>query len=220
MEYRIELVQSPSDDVIERIVDVLHEAFAFKYFIGSLGDSELSKALLKTHVTAALVEDAGEIYVARSGPDADGSDIVAVAVWFGPVCAYLGTDAQREAGWNDLYKQMDQVYKDWWDYFLPFYDEYTTQALGPGVKLSGFHLQVIGVHPSHRRRGIAAALFRAVEKKAEARGVCSCLETVGSFAVPIYRSLGYDVKEPVPLRSAKDPTATAPLYCFIKPFAP
>ncbi|KZV85734.1 hypothetical protein EXIGLDRAFT_841255 [Exidia glandulosa HHB12029] len=214
--YHVALVKSPSDDEIERMTDVLHEAFSYKYFISALGDPKFSRDLIKSHIGAALADDAAEIYVARSVSAT--RDIAGVAVWFGPGTVYLGTEAQREAGWNQLYAALDKVYQDWWDYFLPFYDDYTTRVFGRGVKLGGHHLQVIGVLPAHQRRGIAGQLFCIVEKKAKEQHVCTCLETVGTGNVPVYRSMGYDVMEPTPLRSAKDPNATAPLYGFIKHF--
>lgn len=49
--------------------------------------------------------------------------------------------------------------------FLNQYDELVEGSLGPGVKLSGYHLQVIGVSPAHQRKGAAAALMSYAQAK-------------------------------------------------------
>lgn len=157
----IRLVKRARAEEIERMTDVLHEAFSFQYFISALGDAERSKDLLRAHIKAALVDRAGEVYVA----EAASGELVGVAVWFGPGTTFLRTEAQRKAGWNQLYARLENVYQEWWDYFLPFYDRYAAQAFGEGSKLAGFHLQVIGVLPSHQRQGIASAFFDVVERK-------------------------------------------------------
>ncbi|EJD46603.1 hypothetical protein AURDEDRAFT_63241, partial [Auricularia subglabra TFB-10046 SS5] len=116
---------------------------------------------LRSHICAALVDKAGEVHVAETRTQ----EIVGVAVWFGPGTTYLRTEAQRKAGWNQLYAQLEPIYQDWWDYFLPFYDQYTAGAFGDGVKLNGYHLQVIGVIPVRQGQGVASSFFRVVEKK-------------------------------------------------------
>ncbi len=74
-------------------------------------------------------------------------------------------------------------YRDWWTtvsstgasaarcihslsmQFLNQYDDLVERSLGPGIKLSGYHLQVIGVSPDHQRKGAAAALMNYAEGK-------------------------------------------------------
>lgn len=49
--------------------------------------------------------------------------------------------------------------------FLNQYDELVEGSLGPGVKLAGYHLQVIGVSPAHQRKGAAGALMSYAQAK-------------------------------------------------------
>lgn len=81
---------------------------------------------------------------------------------------------------------------------------------GEGVKLAGYHLQALGVIPSHWRYGIGRALIEIGEEKvvvlstwrdsalttfaqAKAQKVCSCIETVGISAVRLLHSISIAV---------------------------
>ena len=44
--------------------------------------------------------------------------------------------------------------------FLEEYDALTDRSFGAGVKLAGYHLQLLGVSPAHQRKGAAKALFK------------------------------------------------------------
>lgn len=205
-----------------------------------------SLGMLRTHITAAMADPGGEIYVAED--DSNGTkEIVGVATWHGPGSAFLSTcaaleaccfclrdgllGARREAqrvDWDPMYAELDQPSKDFWDkvrlaprlqssaygvsdaQFLPMYAEYTTKAFGEGVKLAGYHLQALGVHPTHWQRGIGRALIKIGEEKvwpysgdcciltllllkAKAEKVCCCIETVGHTAV------SFNMQMPAPL---------------------
>lgn len=209
----ISLVIEPSETEIERMVDVLDAAFGFNYFGHSLPgkDIERSRGMLRSHITAALVDPGGELYVAKTG-----NEVVGVATWHGPGSGYLSTAEQRAAGWDQMFAKLDQAQQEWWGYFLPLYDEYTTGALGEGTKLASFHLQVLGVHPDYQRQGIGSSLVKTGEDKAKAQGVCSCIETILDVAVPFYRACGYEIKDPVLFKAVGSDTPTVPLYAIIK----
>ena len=49
--------------------------------------------------------------------------------------------------------------------FLGQYDELVERSHGTGVKLGGYHLQVIGTLPEHQKKGVGTALMQYVEKK-------------------------------------------------------
>ena len=49
--------------------------------------------------------------------------------------------------------------------FLSQYDELVERSHGSGVKLGGYHLQVIGILPEHQKKGVATALVQYVETK-------------------------------------------------------
>ena len=49
--------------------------------------------------------------------------------------------------------------------FLSQYDDLVERSHGPGVKLGGYHLQVIGTLPEHQKKGVGRALIQYVENK-------------------------------------------------------
>lgn len=92
------------DDELERVLNALHESFNYsahtlsarvavthpaEYFYSRLGSTELSKELLRSHIVSALLEPAGEVWVAEL--DDTSRAVVGVAVWFGPGAKYLRT---------------------------------------------------------------------------------------------------------------------------------
>jgi len=211
MTVTVRLLENPTGEEIRRTLDVLDEAFNKKYFLSALGDPSLPREILQVHIDTALIDKGGLVYVAETPEDG----IVGSAIWFGPGHKFLATEAQKQAGWYQLMDKLQKPYRDWWDYFLAIYDEYTSDVFGPGVKLAGYHLQLFGVHPNHQRKGYGTAMIQLVEAKAKAVGVCTCLETAGTSAVPVYRSLGFEVKDPIPVKVAAS-EATFPFYGFIK----
>jgi ribosomal protein S18 acetylase RimI-like enzyme len=60
--------------------------------------------------------------------------------------------------------------------FLPGYSRFTDTAFGPGKKHASWHLQTLGVHPDHQRRGAARQLVEEVAKKAASNGSTMVLE--------------------------------------------
>lgn len=215
--HSVRFVEKPSDDYMDRMTDLLHECFSYSYFGGGLGTRELSRELLKHHIKAALVDPAGEVWVAEDD-SSETRALIGVAVWFGPGAVYLATPEQRSIGWDEIYVRLDAEKQAWWDYFLREYDGMSATSLGEGVKPGGYHLQVIGVLRERRKQGVARSLFKVIEEKAKQRSVCTCLETIGNGAVPVYRALGYEVKGPVELKSPRDPNVTMPMYAFVKVF--
>lgn len=118
-----------------------------------------------------------------------------------------GSDTQREAGWNQIMEKLSPECREWWDLvrafpscisfrhpcshgaltaiptqFLSQYDELVERSHGPGVKLGGYHLQVIGTVPEHQKKGVGKALIQYVENKVRnAYGTESCAKmTIGN----------------------------------------
>ncbi|KAI9066266.1 hypothetical protein FKP32DRAFT_1589778 [Trametes sanguinea] len=186
-----------------------------EFFNGGLGnDVTLQEPIILSHVAAALVDDEGEVHVAELpevGP-------VGVAVWFGPGHKFLSTEAQRNAGWNQLMDRLADTYRNWWTTFLKQYDELIDKTVGASVKLGGYHLQLIGVTPEHQKKGVATARMRYAENKAHAARVPTLLETVGSTNVQIYKSLKYEVagSGPLSMFPPSPPDASFEMFVFIK----
>ncbi|KZV89603.1 hypothetical protein EXIGLDRAFT_751069 [Exidia glandulosa HHB12029] len=215
--FTIRRVTNPSEKEIQDMTDALDESFEFKYFDHSLpSDRDRSYNMLKTHITAALADEGGEVYVAEDNVT---KQVLGVATWHGPGSEFLSTEAQRQAGWYEMYGKLEKPYQEWWDYFLPLYGQYVEEALGEGTKHGGYHLQCLGVIPSHWRRGIGRALIEVGEEKAKAAKVSVVLETLTVVAVPFYARIGFEVKKPKLYHHASTPNLeNVSLYAFVKKF--
>ncbi|KAJ7282092.1 hypothetical protein C8J57DRAFT_1299436 [Mycena rebaudengoi] len=186
-------LSNPTDDEIERGVDVLCAAFATSpdTFGASItgGNMDLHRPLHRAAIRAGVI--GGEVWVAGFGP----TDISAVAVWFGPGADYLASEEQRQAGWNEVHSQFTPELKKWWsDYFLPRYVVWNESCLGKDTKLKSWHLHLLGTSPDHHRKGLAAALITAVEAKAKNDGVIMCLETTNDKNVSFYKRVGFAMR--------------------------
>jgi ribosomal protein S18 acetylase RimI-like enzyme len=60
-----------------------------------------------------------------------------------------------------------------------------------------YYLYSVGVDPAHQGRGIGAALIRRGLEECDARGLPAYLESSNEQNVPIYRRLGFEVKEEI-----------------------
>ncbi|KIP10542.1 hypothetical protein PHLGIDRAFT_43299, partial [Phlebiopsis gigantea 11061_1 CR5-6] len=122
------------------------------------GNLALIKPLLRAYVDAARV--GGELWVATL----DEHGIVGVALWYGPETAFLATEEQREAGWNQVMAQLPEDRTRWWDSVrINIYSLQLSRTYTVHVARDGYHLWILATHPSHERRGVATTLVRAVE---------------------------------------------------------
>ncbi|KAI9000440.1 hypothetical protein BD414DRAFT_577 [Trametes punicea] len=192
---------------------LLAEAFQYQLFGGALGnDKSLQEPVMRAHLAAALVEGSGEIHIAELPDVGD----VGVALWFCPGHTYLESDAQRNAGWNELMDRLPTQCSDWWATFFKQYDELAENTVGWEVKRGGYHLQLFGVVPEYQRKGIGNALTRYAENKAHALGVPMIVETIGAVNVRIYQSLGYKVAGSGHLTSTPPADGTFEMFVLIK----
>ncbi|KAI9000437.1 acyl-CoA N-acyltransferase [Trametes punicea] len=213
MSVTIREVTELSEAEMDKYNKLLAEAFHYQLFGGALGnDRSLQEPMMRAHLAPALVNGSGEVHVAEL-PDVGA---VGVAIWFRPGHTYLDSDAQRNAGWNELMDRLPTQYSDWWATFLKEYDELAEKTIGREVKRGGYHLQLIGVVPEYQRKGIGTALIRYAENKAHALKVPTTIETIGAFNVRIYQSLGYKVAGSGHLTSPPPADGTFEMFVFIK----
>lgn len=111
------------------------------------------------------------------------------------------------------------------------------------MKLGTYHLQLLGTHPAHQRKGVATALTKFAEDKvslpaplpltplsaisrawnvltawflkARAARAPTTLETVGDLNFSIYKKMDYEVAGSGPI-SAWAPGASFTMFVFIK----
>ncbi|KAI0749656.1 hypothetical protein C8Q80DRAFT_1163263 [Daedaleopsis nitida] len=212
MSVTVREVPNPSDAELHQYAKVLAEAFQYNYFAGGLGgDKALQEPFLRAHLTAATTTGEGEIHVA----ELDGVGVIGVALWFGPGHKFLGTDAQREAGWNQIMEKLSPECRDWWPLFLGQYDELVEKSHGAGVKLGSYHLQVIGTVPEHQKKGAGAALIKFAEDKAHSVKAPTALETIGDTNVKIYKSLKFEVAGSGPIKAPPPYPGNMEMFVFI-----
>ncbi|KAM5531780.1 hypothetical protein V8D89_014550 [Ganoderma adspersum] len=197
-------VSAPSDDQLDQYAKILAESFNYSFFGSALNkDKALQEPMMHAHMAAALVKDEGEVHIA----ELPGVGVVGVAVWFGP---------GHVAGHNQVIEKLPMELQKWWTEFLDKYSKLTDRVLGPGVKLGGYHLQLIGVSPSHQQKGVASALMKYAEMKAHAAHVLCTVETVGKTNTNIHKAMGYLVAGTGPLAATPPSTGTFEMVVFIK----
>ncbi|KAF8586972.1 hypothetical protein K439DRAFT_1614657 [Ramaria rubella] len=198
----------PTKPEIDATVKALSEAFNYAVYKAELGgDGSLVPVMLKAYVAAAPV--GGEVYVA----EVEGKGVVGATVWFAPGQKFLGTEAQHNAGWDQLMQQLDKKYTSWWDYvradptcfgrlltfaqYFPTYDAFCEKHFGAGFKLNAYHLQ-------------ASALVRDVEDKIRSKHIPMCVET-WRMQAPIYESMGFVIQGSETLHGATEDF----VYCLL-----
>ncbi|EIM83208.1 uncharacterized protein STEHIDRAFT_159806 [Stereum hirsutum FP-91666 SS1] len=183
--YRLEILD---DDNTKQAVSTLVEAFKG---VCSGGDDDCFERLIDSIFLAAY--RGGQIYVASYKEHT----FAGVAAWFPPGQGLFHTPDQAVGGFDDLVADFSPELRDWWiNYFLPKYSNQTTSALGEGVKLASWHLQLIGVSPEHQRKGIGSALIDLISTKAKADGVSLCLEVEEGPKISFYEKCGFVVRPP------------------------
>ncbi|KAF8586971.1 hypothetical protein K439DRAFT_1659314 [Ramaria rubella] len=179
----------PTEPEIDATVTVLSEAFNYAVFKAELGgDGSLVPVMLKAYV--AEVETKG---IDRN------------------FLAPFRSEAQHNAGWDELMQRLDKKYTAWWDYYFATYDAGCEKHFGAGFKLNAHHLQVFGVTPDYRKQGIGSALVREVEDKLKSKHIPMCVETRPG-GVRIYESMGFVVQGSETMQGA---TGEDFVYCFL-----
>ncbi|KAJ7486859.1 hypothetical protein FB451DRAFT_1228202 [Mycena latifolia] len=189
--FRVRLAVNPTGTEVGKATTALCEAFRWQFFTDALdGDASLVPEILGAYLKAGLV--GGQVYWAEN----KAGEIVGVSIWFPPGTTALGTPEQRAAGWDPLMAKLSEKCRSWWIYFLELlYDKFVEDALGPGVMLGAYHLQLIGIHPDYQRQGIATTMMGMVEQQARANNTICMLETpVEQRAKVVYKALGYEIR--------------------------
>ncbi|KAJ3554635.1 hypothetical protein NM688_g3003 [Phlebia brevispora] len=188
MSYTIRPAPQASDAELDKVTDLLIEAFG-RDFIASLvgGNKSLAEPYVRAQLTAAKA--GGDLLFAEH----EEAGVVGVATHFGPGTDLFTTEEQRNAGWNELISQFEPEHRQWWENYWPKYDGLCESFYGPGVKLGSYHTQCLAVAPKHQRKGIGASLMAWAADKAKAAGVPSIVETSGEPDITIYKALGYSI---------------------------
>ncbi|KAL0579921.1 hypothetical protein V5O48_002092 [Marasmius crinis-equi] len=156
---------------------------------------------------------AGQIMVAETPEDG----ILGAGFYFGPGQVMLGSEKQREQGFNQLIRSVNEDARRWFTgYFLEEMLRGSVEGVyGPGVERDHYHIPYGGVLPNHKGKGVGKALIQHVEEKAKSEGLDVVLETFTPGNVAIYEKLGYKVEGIAYLEHPAVPESMK-LWCFRK----
>ncbi|ESK88655.1 acetyltransferase [Moniliophthora roreri MCA 2997] len=209
----VRLLENPNDQQVKEIVKVFHEANKRKFFLFALKDESLVEPFIEAMVRGTVI--GGQLYVVET-PDG----IVGATLWFGPGQISLGSEEQRQAGWNQLMEKLDDATRRWFvDVFLASsLHDVPDKLYGQGGQKAAYHLQLFGVLPQCQGKGYGKALLHHVEEKAKSEGVDVVLETVGLKNVPMYKAFGYDLLGCGSFVLPEGLGDPFPVHCFRKRF--
>ncbi|KAJ2912913.1 hypothetical protein MD484_g7497, partial [Candolleomyces efflorescens] len=206
--FEIAHLQNPSDQEIDRIVEVLSGAFAGDPFSSIVVGGYTDRAdivFIQSRQSVAAAAIGGTIHVLK----ADG-EIVGVAIWFGPGQSLNSTEQQRAAGWNEFMRIAPDDLRSWWvDYFIPLMVKSGKEAFGRGrngeeYPLEAWHLHLFGILPEFQGKGYGKKLVQFAEAEAEKdkNGNVMVVETTTDVDVIIYTKLGFEIKKQIGVESS------------------
>ncbi|KAK1224643.1 mannosyl-oligosaccharide alpha-1,2-mannosidase [Marasmius sp. AFHP31] len=176
-------------------------------FLFGLQDSSRVEPLIESFVRASIV--GGQLYVFES-PE---SGVVGAELAFGPGQVALGSEEQKEQGFNQLMDKVNEDVRRWFNGY--FVDEMLHSmhepVYGPGVQHDNYHIQLLGVLPEYQGKGIGKALLQHVEAKAKSENLDVVLETPEPEKVAFYQKMGYEIQGN---GFVKHPTFPSPLKVY------
>ncbi|TFK41608.1 hypothetical protein BDQ12DRAFT_678231 [Crucibulum laeve] len=193
-------LETPSDEEIERVTEILVAAFDGDPFTNILmgGDLSLAPHQLRANARAAAV--GGEIHVACIGDQLE--DIVGAAIWYPPGTSGMASEDQRAQGWNQFIAMLSDELRRWWmDYFIPSIKRLSAEPLGDDYLLNSWHLHIFGVLPQYQGKGIGKKMFKFVDDKAQKDNRAIALETTTELDLLIYSRFGCKVRNEIDLHS-------------------
>ncbi|KAG7095677.1 hypothetical protein E1B28_006393 [Marasmius oreades] len=216
---------NPTEDQITQTVKVFYEAFNRKFFLAALQDPTLVEPLIKSLVRATIV--GGQLHVVDSL-----AGIVGATLCFGPGQRSLGSEEQKQQGFNQLMEKVNKDARRWFTEYFVGLSNYGVVAStsfscvqvtimlhdsvdrvhGPGVQDQNYHIQIFGVLPEYQGKGIGKTLLHHIEQKAKSENADVVLETIQPRNVSIYEKLGYEVQGTTEFSHLGIPE---PLKCWI-----
>ncbi|KAF5340220.1 hypothetical protein D9611_007958 [Ephemerocybe angulata] len=206
LNFKIKHLNPPTENEINRIVDLFKAAFDGDHFGAVLSHGEgLNELQLRACVGAASI--GGTIHVAVL-PHEEGKEeeIVGAAVWFAPGQVLNSTAEQRAVGWDQFMQAGSEGLRKWWnDYFIPLLIKHTADPTiygGPSIyPTQTWDLHLFATLPTYQRRGVARALIAHAEALARESGAMLVLETATELDVMIYERMGFEVRRRVEVQS-------------------
>ncbi|KAF5334641.1 hypothetical protein D9611_011957 [Ephemerocybe angulata] len=206
LNFKVKHLNPPTENEIDRIVDLFKAAFNGDQFGAVLSHGEgLNELQLRACVGAASI--GGTIHVAVL-PHEEGKEdeIVGAAVWFAPGQVINSTAEQRAAGWDQFLQAGSEGLRKWWnDYFIPLITKHAADPTvfgGPSIyPTKTWYLHLFATLAAYQKRGIARALIAHAEALAKESGAMLVLETATEVDVMIYERMGFEVRRKVEVHS-------------------
>ncbi|PPQ80503.1 hypothetical protein CVT26_004303 [Gymnopilus dilepis] len=181
-------VSSPSslkDKQVEDIVELVLSAFseselAVLPMVG--GDTTLLPELYRLSVRTAALE--GKVTVCEETKSAR---ILSVSCSYGPGTFFLGSQKQRDLGFDDFFNKLSTEGKQWWaEYF-----ERVKHM--PSIVVDSWFVTILATATSEERKEYGSSVLREVQRIAAGDQTCVALNATSEKNVAFYSSLGFKV---------------------------
>ncbi|TDL25232.1 hypothetical protein BD410DRAFT_837450 [Rickenella mellea] len=138
----------------------------------------------------------------REFPVDESGHVIGTACWYPPGTHIFADDDQRNAGFNEAFKEVSDTLprlRDWWlTTLLPRHDEVCEKFLatvqepdGQRFLIDNWHLHSFCVAPKFQGMGIGKQLLAVGENLAKEGQSTVCLDTSTKELVAMYTKLGY-----------------------------
>ncbi|KAI0634336.1 acyl-CoA N-acyltransferase [Trametes polyzona] len=197
---------NPTEDEIERAVQVLYNAFKDDLGIESLsgGSARVARDIFRRSIHGCLAR--GEVYIGLVDDVPHG---VAALVAPGADWAFY----QQE----DFTRGLSTYLYEWYTYhYVPTYEELYRSSLPTGQRgrRDAWNIKLLAVNPEHQRRGVGRALLGSICKQADAGGACITADVKSPNHVLWFKKWGFTHRG-VKNFTSKD-SAGFPLWCMVR----
>ncbi|KAJ6541353.1 hypothetical protein B0H19DRAFT_1173005 [Mycena capillaripes] len=184
-------VQEPTDGQFDQLVDILMNAFAKDLVVQSMsgGNAELAREATQAIYRAGLLEGCVLLAV-----DSVSTDVLGVALGFGPGNGLYMTEAQRALGFDAVTAKYTEEMKEWWAEFIQESRKLKEDTVGSDSILQAWYADNIATDPAQQGRGVGTALVKALCEKAKDDGVPLFLNAMTASNVAWYKKLGFEAK--------------------------
>ncbi|KAJ7837732.1 hypothetical protein B0H13DRAFT_2287846 [Mycena leptocephala] len=182
-------VQEPTDAQVDQVVEIILKAFATDVVVQSMSGGNPALAREATHAIyrAGLLEGCVLLAVDSSVS----TDVLGVALAFGPGNGLYVTEAQRALGFDAVTAKYTEEMKHWWADFIQNSRKLKDDTVGSDRILQSWYVDNIATDPARQGHGVGTMLVKAC---AEVDGVPLFLNAMTESNVTWYKKLGFEAK--------------------------
>ncbi|KAJ7893286.1 hypothetical protein B0H13DRAFT_2665524 [Mycena leptocephala] len=185
-------VQEPTDAQFDQVVEITLKAFATDVVVQSMSGGNPALAREATHAIyrAGLLEGCVLLAVDSSVS----TDVLGVALAFGPGNGLYMTEAQRALGFDAVTAKYTEEMKHWSADFVQNSRKLKDDTVGSDRILQSWYAAKIATDPARQGHGVGTMLVKALCEKAEVDGVPLFLNAMTESNVTWYKKLGFEAK--------------------------